>query len=144
MNNVNLVGNIGQDPEMKYFESGKNNVKFSLALNSYNAKTKKEITDWVSCEAWGKTAELIGEYCKKGHKLAIEGSLKTQKWEDDKGNKRSRTFVLVSRVEFLTSKKQSEQTESLPAEVEQEPQEPEQQQFVNSDDYFITEDQIPF
>lgn len=144
MNNVNLVGNIGQDPEMKYFESGKNNVKFSLALNSYNAKTKKEITDWVSCEAWGKTAELIGEYCKKGHKLAIEGSLKTQKWEDDKGNKRSRTFVLVSRVEFLTSKKQSEQTEGLPAEVEQEPQEPEKQQFVNPDDYFITEDQIPF
>ena len=144
MNNVNLVGNIGQDPEMKYFESGKNNVKFSLALNSYNAKTKKEITDWVSCEAWGKTAELIGDYCKKGHKLAIEGSLKTRKWEDNDGNKRSRTFVLVSRVEFLKSKKQSEQTEGLPAEVEQESQEPEQQQFVNPDDYFISEDQIPF
>ena len=143
MNNVNLVGNIGQDPEMKYFESGKNNVKFSLALNSYNAKTKKEITDWVSCEAWGKTAELIGEYCKKGHKLAIEGSLKTQKWEDDKGNKRSRTFVLVSRVEFLTSKKQAEQTEGLPAEVETEPQEPEQQQFVNPDDYCSYEE-YPF
>ena len=142
MNNVNLVGNIGQDPEMKYFESGKNNVKFSLALNSYNAKTKKEITDWVSCEAWGKTAELIGEYCKKGHKLAIEGSLKTRKWEDDKGNKRSITFVLVSRVEFLTSKKQTEQPEGQPAETEQ--QEPEQQQFVNPDDYFIGSDEIPF
>ena len=133
MNSVILIGNLGQDPEMKYFESGKNNVKFSLALNSYNAKTKKEITDWVSCEAWGKTAELIGEFCKKGHKLAIEGSLKTQKWEDNDGNKRSITFVLVSRVEFLTSKKQTEQPEGQPAETEQ--QEPEQQQFVNPDDY---------
>lgn len=142
MNNVNLVGNIGKDPEMKYFESGKNNVKFSLALNSYNAKTKKEITDWVSCEAWGKTAELIGEFCKKGHKLAVEGCLKTSKWQDEQGNKHSRTFVLVNRVEFLKSKKQSEQTEGLPAETEQ--QEPEQQHFVNPDDYWNYEEEIPF
>lgn len=144
MNHVSLVGNLGQDPEMKYFDSGSKVTKFSLAIRGYSKKEEKETTDWVSCEAWGKTAELIGEYCKKGHKLAIEGSLKTQKWEDDKGNKRSRTFVLVSRVEFLTSKKQSEQTEGLPAEVEQEPQEPEQQQFVNPDDYFIGEEEIPF
>ena len=142
MNHVSLMGNLGQDPEMKYFDSGSKVTKFSLALRGYNKKEEKETTDWVSCEAWGKTAELIGEYCKKGHKLAIEGSLKTQKWEDDKGNKRSRTFVLVSRVEFLTSKKQSEQSEGLPAETEQ--QEPEQQQFVNPDDYFIGADEIPF
>lgn len=144
MNHVSLVGNLGQDPEMKYFDSGPKVTKFSLALRGYSKKEDKETTDWVSCEAWGKTAELIGEYCKKGHKLAIEGSLKTRKWEDNDGNKRSRTFVLVSRVEFLKSKKQSEQTEGLPAEVEQESQEPEQQQFVNPDDYFISEDQIPF
>lgn len=142
MNSVILIGNLGQDPEMKYFDSGSKVTKFSLALRGYSKKEEKESTDWISCEAWGKTAELIGEYCKKGHKLAIEGSLKTQKWEDDKGNKRSRTFVLVSRVEFLTSKKQSEQSEGLPAETEQ--QEPEQQQFVNPDDYLIGADEIPF
>lgn len=144
MNSVILIGNLGQDPEKKYFDSGSKVTKFSLALRGYSKKEDKETTDRVSCEAWGKTAELIGEYCKKGHKLAIEGSLKTRKWEDDKGNKRSITFVLVSRVEFLTSKKQSEQTEGLPAEVEQESQEPEQQQFVNPDDYFIGADEIPF
>ena len=137
MNHISLVGNLGQDPEMKYFDSGSKVTKFSLALRGYNKKEDKETTDWVSCEAWEKTAELIGEYCKKGHKLAIEGSLKTQKWEDGEGNKRSRTFVLVSRVEFLTSKKQTEQPEGLPAETKQ-------QQFVNPDDYFISEDQIPF
>ena len=102
MNHVSLVGNLGQDPEMKYFDSGSKVTKFSLALRGHNKK------------------------------------------EDNDGNKRSRTFVLVSRVEFLKSKKQSEQTEGLPAEVEQESQEPEQQQFVNPDDYFISEDQIPF
>ena len=138
MNNVNLVGNIGQDPEMKYFESGKNNVKFSLALNSYNAKTKKEITDWVSCEAWGKTAELIGEYCKKGHKLAVEGCLKTSKWQDEQGNKHSRTFVLINRVEFLTPKDKSESRQQT-----QDDAEPEQQQFINPDDY-CSSDEYPF
>lgn len=139
MNNVNLVGNIGQDPEMKYFESGKNNVKFSLALNSYNAKTKKEITDWVSCEAWGKTAELIGEYCKKGHKLAVEGCLKTSKWQDEQGNKHSRTFVLINRVEFLTPKDKSESRQQAQDEAE-----PEQQQFINPDEYWNYEEEISF
>lgn len=141
MNIVTLIGNLGQDPEMRYFESGSKVTKFSLALRGYSKKEEKEVTDWVSCEAWGKTAELIGEHCKKGHKLAIEGSLKTQKWEDDGGNKKSKTFVLVGRVEFLTSKN-SDQTQTTAVESVQ--QEPEQQQFVNPDDYFISEDQIPF
>lgn len=141
MNSVILIGNLGQDPEMKYFDSGSKVTKFSLALRGYSKKEEKEVTDWVSCEAWGKTAELIGEYCKKGHKLAIEGSLKTQKWEDNDGNKKSKTFVLVSRVEFLTSKN-SDQTQTTAVESVQ--QEPEQQQFVNPDDYFIGEEEIPF
>lgn len=141
MNSVILIGNLGQDPEMKYFDSGSKVTKFSLALRGYNKKEEKEVTDWVSCEAWGKTAELIGEYCKKGHKLAVEGSLKTQKWEDNDGNKKSKTFVLVSRVEFLTSKN-SDQTQTTAVESVQ--QEPEQQQFVNPDDYFIAEEEIPF
>ena len=140
MNIVTLIGNLGQDPEMKYFESGSKVTKFSLALNSYNKKEEKEVTDWVNCEAWNKTAELIGEYCKKGNKLAVEGCLKTQSWEDENGNKRSRTFVLVGRVEFLTPKKQD--TES--ATPTQEQQEPQQQQFVDPDDYFIGQDEIPF
>lgn len=141
MNSVILIGNLGQDPEMKYFGSGSKVTKFSLALRGYSKKEEKEVTDWVSCEAWGKTAELIGEYCKKGHKLAVEGSLKTQKWEDNDGNKKSKTFVLVSRVEFLTSKN-SDQTQTTAVESVQ--QEPEQQQFVNPDNYFIGEEEIPF
>lgn len=140
MNIVTLIGNLGQDPEMKYFESGSKVTKFSLALNSYNKKEGKEVTDWVNCEAWNKTAELIGEYCKKGNKLAVEGCLKTQSWEDENGNKRNRTFVLVGRVEFLTSKKQDSES----ATPTQEQQEPQQQQFVDPDDYFIGQDEIPF
>lgn len=139
MNSVTLIGNLGQDPEMKYFNSGAVNVKFSLALNSYNKKEEKEVTDWVNCEAWKKTAELIGEYCKKGDKVAVEGSLKTQNWEDDNGNKRSRTFVLVSRIEFLSSKKQESSANPAPAE-----QEHEQQQLVDPDEYFIGQEEIPF
>lgn len=140
MNNVTLIGNLGQDPEMKYFESGSNVTKFSLALNSYNKKEEKEVTDWVNCEAWNKTAELIGEYCKKGHKVAVEGCLKTSKWEDENGENRSKTYVLVNRIGFLTPKKQ--ETES--ATPKQEQQEPQQQQIVDPDEYFIREEEIPF
>lgn len=141
MNSVILIGNLGQDPEMKYFDSGSKVTKFSLALRGYSKKEEKETTDWVSCEAWGKTAELIGEYCKRGHKLAIEGSLKTQKWEDNDGNKKSKTFVLVNRAEFLTSKNsaRNQTTQADPVQPE-----PEQQQFVNTDDYFIRSYEIPF
>lgn len=138
MNHVSLVGNLGQDPEMKYFDGGSKVTKFSLALRGYSKKEDKETTDWVSCEAWGKTAELIGEYCKKGHKLAVEGCLKTSKWQDEQGNKHSRTFVLVNRVEFLTPKDKSESRQQAQDETESE-----QQQFVNPNDYCSYEE-YPF
>ncbi len=131
MNKVFLIGNLGQDPEMKYFETGSVVAKFSMAINSYDSKNKEEKTDWISCEAWKKTAELIGEYCKKGSKIAIEGSLKTQNWEDSNGQKRTKTFVLVSRAEFLTTNKRTEETESK-AETE----------FAQKQ--FATEEEIPF
>lgn len=121
MNKVILIGNLGQDPDMKYFESGSIVTKFSMALNSYDSKNKEEKTDWISCEAWKKTAELIGEHCKKGSKIAIEGSLKTQSWEDTNGQKRTKTFVLVSRAEFLNSAKQTgEAKQEAEPETEQE------------------------
>lgn len=121
MNKVILIGYLGQEPEMKYFESGSKVTRFSLALNNYNKKDQKEVTDWINCEAWGKTAEAIGEYCKKGHKVAIDGSLKTQQWQDDAGNKKSKTVVLVGRVEFLTSKNKSEKCKASQPEPQQEP-----------------------
>ena len=64
MNSVNLIGRLTADPNMRYFESGKVIAKFHLAIN----RTKDE-TDFFEIEAWEKTAEVIGQYCRKGHRL---------------------------------------------------------------------------
>ena len=75
INSVVLVGRVGQDPEMKYFESGKVKTTFSMAINRWDAKTKGEVTDWFNIELWDKLAEVAGEYVKKGKLVAVDGNL---------------------------------------------------------------------
>ena len=82
MNSVVLVGRAGQDPEMRYFDSGKVKTSFSVAVNRWDGKSKSEVTDWFNVELWDKVAEVAGEYVKKGTLLALEGWLKVNKWQD--------------------------------------------------------------
>lgn len=137
MNTVILIGNLGKDPEIKYFDSGACKTTFTLALSAYNSKTKENETEWVNCEAWNKTAETIAEYCKKGHKLCVTGSLKTQKWEDENGNKKSKTIVLVHRIEMLTPKNKEPQNPDFGYE-EQE------QGKLDIEDTQIPQEEYPF
>ena len=65
VNSVVVVGRVGQNPEMKYFDSGKVKVNFSVAVNRWDSKTKEEITDWFNIEIWDKQAEFAGEWVKK-------------------------------------------------------------------------------
>jgi single-strand DNA-binding protein len=99
MNIVCLIGRIGQDPELKYFESGKVNVKFTLAVKG----KKKDDTVWLNIEAWDKTAELIGEYFKKGSQIGIQGRLQVDTWEKD-GEKKSKTVIIAEQIDFLDKK----------------------------------------
>lgn len=105
MNSVTIVGRVGQDPDMKYFESGKVKTTFSVAVGRWDSKEKKEITDWFNIELWDKNAEIAGEYVKKGRLVAIEGSLGLSTWKDVEGNKRERFFVRASRLHLLGSKR---------------------------------------
>lgn len=95
MNTVMIVGTAGRDPEVRYLESGKVVVKFSLA-----STVSKEETDWFGCEAWSKTAEIIGQYVKKGNKVAVSGKLDIQSYQKD-GVDVIRPFILVERVELM-------------------------------------------
>lgn len=100
MNTVNLIGRLTADPQMKYFESGKAIAKFSLAVN----RTKEE-TDFFEMEAWEKTAEVIGQYCKKGSQVGVSGRLLQERWQDKTtGTNRSKVVVRCQRVELLGSK----------------------------------------
>ncbi len=78
MNNVNLVGRVTRDIELKYGQSGSAYTKFSLAVN----RMKKGECDFINCTAFGKTAELIAKYVNKGGQLAVSGSINVNKHED--------------------------------------------------------------
>ena len=83
MQEVIIVGRMGKEPEMQYFESGKVKTRFSLATSGYDSNKKEKITNWFNIECWGKTAEFVGEYGKKGTMLVAQGTLKKETYEKD-------------------------------------------------------------
>jgi single-strand DNA-binding protein len=104
VNSVILTGNLTKDPELKYGASGGAYTRFTLAVSR---EFKKGETDFISCTAFGKTAELIGEYLRKGSKCGVQGRLQQDSYEKD-GQKVSKTGVIVDRIEFLSSKQEQE------------------------------------
>ena len=106
-NQVQLIGNVGQEPTLTTLESGKKVARFSLATNEFykNSKGEKvQDTQWHAVFAWGKTAELIENYAPKGKELALTGKLKSRSYEDKDGFKRYVTEVEASEILLLGSK----------------------------------------
>ena len=103
-NKVQLIGNLGNDPEIINLESGKMLAKFSIATNeSYKNTQGEKIVDtqWHNIVAWGKTASLVEKYLQKGKEIAIEGKLTTRSWEDKDGMKRYTTEVVCNELLML-------------------------------------------
>ena len=108
-NLVILKGRLTKEPEIKFGASGTAYCKFTLAVNRMK---KDDPADFIFCSAFGKTAELIAEYVKKGHQLGVQGRLQQDTYEKD-GEKISKTGVTVDKIEFLESNK-TESTTSEP------------------------------
>ena len=108
-NLVILTGRLTKEPELKYGASGTAYCKFTLAVNRMK---KDDPADFIFCSAFGKTAELIAEYVKKGNNLGVQGRLQQDTYEKD-GEKISKTGVTVDKIEFLESNK-TESTTSEP------------------------------
>ncbi len=109
-NNVQLIGNVGQEPTITNLESGKKVVRFSLATNEHyrDGKGEKQTqTNWHSLVAWGKTAEIIEKYASKGKEIAISGKLTSRSYETAEGDKRYITEVLVHELLLLGFKDDS-------------------------------------
>lgn len=107
-NKVQLIGHVGNDPEIKTFDGGKKLANFTLATNeSYkNDKGEKvEETQWHKLVAWGKTAEIIEKYVSKGKEIAIEGKLSHKSYEDKDGIKRYVTEIVATEILLLGSNK---------------------------------------
>ncbi|MBD3863294.1 MAG: single-strand DNA-binding protein [Olleya marilimosa] len=103
-NKVQLIGNLGQDPEIINLESGKKLARFTLATNeSYKNTNGEKITDtqWHQIVAWGKTADIIEKYVVKGKEVAIDGKLTTRTWQDKDGMKRYTTEVVCNELLML-------------------------------------------
>lgn len=104
VNKVILVGHLGSDPEVRYTQGGAAVASFNLATNeSYTDKSgqRQDRTEWHRIVAWGKTAELCGEYLQKGRQVYLEGRLQTRQWDDKEGNKRYTTEIVANNVTFL-------------------------------------------
>jgi len=103
-NSVVLLGRLGQDPEIKYFESGSVKVKFSIAVDRNFSKENKQ-TDWFSIEAWGRTAEFVGEWVKKGTLVIVTGTMEVNRYTDQAGNPKEWPYIKASDVRFAGSKR---------------------------------------
>ncbi|SHG42676.1 single-strand binding protein [Flavobacterium segetis] len=103
-NTVQLIGHVGQDPEVKSLEGGKKLANISIATNEVYYKEngdKVEKTEWHRVTAWGKTAEIIEKYVTKGKEIAIEGKLTHRSYDDKDGVKRFITEVVANEVLLL-------------------------------------------
>ena len=111
VNKVILIGNLGKDPEVKYTPQGTAVAKFSLATNE-RFKDKdgqwQDRTEWHNITAWARTAEIAGEYLKKGGKVYIEGRLHNHSWDDkETGQKKYMTEIIVNDLVLLSGRGES-------------------------------------
>lgn len=132
MNSVNEIGNLVQDPEIRYTSEGTAVTQFNIAVNEkFNGNEKVHFFPVV---CWRKLAEAVAEYQKKGQRVAVSGRLEQQRWEDKDGNKRSMIKIVAHNVDFLSPRKGNGETP-----VEKEP--PIEEIFPTDDD---VPDDIPF
>ncbi len=102
VNKVILLGNLGKDPELRYTQSGKAVVKFTMAT-SERGRDNQDRTEWHNVVAWDKLAELVNRLVAKGSKVYVEGRLQTREYTDRDGNRRWSTEVVAREMVFLTT-----------------------------------------
>lgn len=122
VNKVILVGNLGQDPEVKYMPSGQAVCNVSIATseswNDKNTGEKQERTEWHRVVFFRKLAEIVGEYLRKGSQIYVEGRLQTRKWQDQSGADRYTTEIVANDMQMLGGRGGGAGLDAPPAEQE--------------------------
>lgn len=107
LNRVQIIGNLGKDPEMRYTPKGTPLTRFTVAVNrgwtGQDGERHTE-TEWFNVEAWGKLGEISQQYLRKGRLVYVEGELRTDKWEDENGEPHSITRIHAERMQLLDRK----------------------------------------
>jgi len=107
LNKVQLIGNLGKDPEVRYTQSGQSVATYSLATGETwkdQSGQKQERTEWHNIVAWGKLAELSQRFLNKGRQVYIEGRIQSRDWTDQSGNKRRTTEIIATNIVLLGSR----------------------------------------
>ena len=108
MNKIFLIGNLTKDPEIRMTSTGKKVASFAMAINDGKDANGQDVTQYFNLNAWEKKADLLELYVKKGHKIGVVGSLKNRSWDAPDGTKKYATDIIVSELELLTSRVESE------------------------------------
>ncbi|MCP4127309.1 MAG: single-stranded DNA-binding protein [Gammaproteobacteria bacterium] len=112
VNKAILIGNLGQDPEVRYMPNGNAVCNFTLATSETwkdkNTGEKKEATEWHRITAFARVAEIIGDYARKGSKVYVEGKIKTRKWQDKDGQDKSTTEIVLDQFQLLDKRDPSQ------------------------------------
>lgn len=107
MNRAILVGRLAKDPDFGSTQSGVNVCRFTVACDRRHQTNGERQADFINCVAWREKAEFIHKYFTKGMRIALEGNIQVSSWEDQNGNKRYATDVVVDHVEFAQSKSET-------------------------------------
>ena len=107
MNKVVLVGRLARDPELRTTPSGVSVCNFTVACDRRYTQNGERQADFINCIAWRQSGEFVARYFTKGNRIALEGSIQTRSWDDQNGNKRYATEVVVDHAEFAQSKGES-------------------------------------
>lgn len=148
LNQVNIIGRLGRDPEVRYSPSGDAICNISIATSETwkdkNSGEKKEATEWHRVVMYGKLAEIAGEYLKQGSLVYIQGKLKTRKWQDkDTGADRYSTDIQASEMKMLGSKSDGGGSNGGQRQQQQAPAQKQRQQAPAQNQADLDDD-IPF
>jgi len=144
VNKVILVGNLGNDPEVRYGNNGNAITNITIATSEKwkdkNTQQDQERTEWHRVVFFNKLAEIAGEYLKKGSQVYVEGSLRTRKWQDNEGNDKYTTEIVASEMQMLGGRGESSNSQPQQAQPQRQQQAQPQQQAPTND----FDDDIPF
>lgn len=157
LNQCNFIGRLGQDPEVRYMPDGKAAANISIGCSEKwkdkNTNEQKERTEWVRCTAFGRLAEIMGEYLYKGSLVYVSGKMQTKKWQDQSGQDRYTTEIIVSEMKMLSSKSDNQhqqqgglgQPQQPQAQPQRQPaQQPQQAQPQYNEPAIDMDEEIPF
>ena len=108
MNNIVLLGRLTKDADIRSTQSGKVVASFTLAVDRPYTQNGKREADFIACQIWSKSAEVLGKSVHKGQRILLEGRLQIRQYTDKNGNKRTAAEVVTERFEFIERKEQTE------------------------------------